>query len=315
MASNLHLERASCALCGCEDAGAVYPGLADVRYGHAGTFAIVRCLNCGLCRLHPRPDPVSLRSFYDVRRYVPYQDVGRRQSSSRGLARNLLSLPYRARYGPLDAIPQPPAAGCRMLDIGCGPGFRLEAMRRIGWVVWGVELDATSAALAAERAGSAERVLIGPVTDARFARGHFDLVTASHVLEHLQAPLDALGLIHNWLRPHGQLIVWMPNFGSLERRVFGRHWAGLDVPRHLYHFSLESLETALRTSGFRLQSWRPQFQGSSLGDSVRQSLAALAGHSGGSPARGRAYEASAALGWLLAGLGNAASVEVRAVRR
>ncbi len=314
MTPNLGLERASCALCGCSDTADVYPHLADVRYGHAGNFAIARCVNCGLCRLHPRPDPVSLRMFYDVRRYVPYQDVSR-QSSSRGFARKILSLPYRSRYGALDALPPPAGSGRRMLDIGCGPGLRLEAMRRIGWVVWGVELDAGSAALAAERAGSTERVVTGSVADARFAPGDFDLVTASHVLEHLQAPLDALGLIHDWLRPHGQLIVWMPNFGSLERRIFGRHWAGLDVPRHLYHFSLKSLEAALQMSGFRLQSWRPQFQGSSIGDSTKRALAALVGHPGGPPAQGLAYEASAALGWLLAGLGNAASIEVRAVRR
>jgi SAM-dependent methyltransferase len=308
------LEHPPCALCGSHHAEDVYRRLADVRYGKPGTFTIVRCRECELCRLNPRPDPDSLRSFYDARRYVPFQADGRRQPRLRRFARNLLSVPYRARYGPLDALPAPPGSDCTMLDVGCGPGFRLEAMRRIGWHVWGVELDPTSGALAAERAGSPDRVIIESVTNARFDSGQFDLVTASHVLEHLQAPLEALGLIHDWLRPNGTLIVWVPNFGSFERRLFGRHWAGLDVPRHLYHYSLESLTTALEMSGFRMQGWRPQFQGSSLGDSVKQTLAALVGHSGGPPADGVVYEAFAALGWLLTSLGHAASVEVQAIR-
>jgi SAM-dependent methyltransferase len=201
-----------------------------------------------------------------------------------------------------------------MLDIGCGIGIRLAQMRAKGWAVWGVEPNAFAAARAAERAGAPERVIAGPVETAAFAREQFELVTASHVLEHLASPLETLARVRAWLRPHGEFIVWAPNFSSLERRVFGPHWAALDVPRHLQHFSLGSLTVALAKSGFEVVSWRPQFQGSSLGDSVTQATTSLFRRPRRPPATGLTYEAFTALGWLLAGLGSGTAIEVRAVK-
>lgn len=256
------LKRLACAFCGTRVADRIYGGLLDVRYGNSGTFGIVRCPSCGLCWLDPRPDPANVLDFYNGSRYVPFQDRRESRSRLRAVARSALSVPYEMRYGEIDSISG--GRGRAMLDIGCGTGHRLEAMGRAGWLVYGIEVDRDAAALAADRAGGRGHVLTGSVMAARFPAESFDLITLSHVLEHLYNPVSALRLIHQWLRPDGELVLWVPNFGSLERRIFGRHWAALDVPRHVTHFSLGTLSTALQIAGFCVRSWRPQLQGSSL---------------------------------------------------
>ena len=47
----------------------------------------------------------------------------------------------------------------------------------------------------------------------------YDVVIASHVLEHLEDPVGVLKLVHSWLKPGGKVIVIVPNAESLHRRI------------------------------------------------------------------------------------------------
>ena len=71
------------------------------------------------------------------------------------------------------------------------------------------------------------------------------------------------------MRPGGVLIIRCPNFGSLERRLFGRWWTGLDVPRHLQHFNRRTLRLLLVDSGLRVIRVRPQLDYASVSLSLR----------------------------------------------
>ena len=80
-----------------------------------------------------------------------------------------------------------------------------------------------------------------------------------HVVEHLSQPDEVMSAIAGWLKPGGALFVTCPNFGSIERRWFGRYWPGLDVPRHLFHFTPETLRALAAKTGLELTGIRPQF--------------------------------------------------------
>jgi hypothetical protein len=56
----------------------------------------------------------------------------------------------------------------------------------------------------------------------------------------------------------------LPNAASLESKLFGRLWSGFDVPRHLFHFSAQTIRKALETAGFSVERITPQFGSSSL---------------------------------------------------
>jgi SAM-dependent methyltransferase len=82
------------------------------------------------------------------------------------------------------------------------------------------------------------------------AGSSFDLVTMMHSLEHVHDPLQVLRAARELLVPGGRLVVAVPNIESLPFRWFGSSWFGLDLPRHLTHFTPRTLPLMLRWAGF-----------------------------------------------------------------
>jgi SAM-dependent methyltransferase len=132
--------------------------------------------------------------------------------------------------------------------------------------VAGVEVD-EAAARKARR--FSPRVHAGDLVEAPFAPGEFDCVSAFHVLEHVPDPVTAVARMLGWLAPGGLLIVEVPNAGGLGARLFGRAWSGLELPRHLSHFTPETLErVAARAGGRVVWCWhqaKPRYYLWSLG--------------------------------------------------
>jgi SAM-dependent methyltransferase len=78
------------------------------------------------------------------------------------------------------------------------------------------------------------------------------VVTAFHVLEHVPDPVAVLRRALAWLAPGGLLIIEVPNAGGLGAAIFGQAWSGLELPRHLSHFSPETLARAVERAGGRV---------------------------------------------------------------
>jgi hypothetical protein len=73
--------------------------------------------------------------------------------------------------------------------------------------------------------------------------------------------------VGEWLKPGGIFYVLVPNIDSAEARVFGTYWHGLELPRHLSHFSPASLGNLARSVGLHevsLQTHRNPALGTSL---------------------------------------------------
>ncbi|MFN3721016.1 MAG: class I SAM-dependent methyltransferase [Rhizobium rhizophilum] len=134
-----------------------------------------------------------------------------------------------------------------ILDVGCGAGNLLVALRADGYDdLTGIDFD-PKAVQVAQAAGL--NVQAGEVSDVD--RRDFDVVLMNHVIEHLPDPEQALVDVFARLKSGGVLIIRTPNSGSYLANFFGSDWRGLEPPRHLHIFSVESMELMARKAGFR----------------------------------------------------------------
>jgi 2-polyprenyl-3-methyl-5-hydroxy-6-metoxy-1,4-benzoquinol methylase len=124
-------------------------------------------------------------------------------------------------------------------------------MAAVGWEVAGIEFDLE----AAEKARRVTRnIFLGDPTEVALPPDSFDLITAFHVLEHLPNPLEALRKMLHWLSPGGLIIVEVPNIGGVGAHLFGRYWSGLELPRHLTHFTPATMTAMIDRAGGRVVS-------------------------------------------------------------
>jgi SAM-dependent methyltransferase len=128
-------------------------------------------------------------------------------------------------------------------------------MHRQGWQVTGV--DVSLAAVERVRGVLGLPALLGSLPHPQLKPSSFDVLTMWHSLEHVHRPLEVLHEARRLLAPGGKLIVAVPNIDSLPFRWFGPAWFGLELPRHLTHFTPWALHLMLETAGFRVvrQRW------------------------------------------------------------
>jgi SAM-dependent methyltransferase len=246
-------EQANCPLCG-GGRWATLLEAPDLTPGGTGLwFAVVQCADCRLCFTNPRPSPATIGNFYPAG-YGPHQPPARPPAPPRWWR--------RTRGAPA------PHGGGRLLDFGCGGGAFLERMRRQGWQVTG--LDTSDAAVRRARDELGLPVLAGSLPHPALAEGSFDLITMRHSLEHVHAPREVLRAARRLLAPGGKLLVAVPNLDSAAFRWCGAAWAGLDLPRHLTHFTPHTLTVMLEQAGFAPGAVRAVRHSSWLRQSARR---------------------------------------------
>jgi SAM-dependent methyltransferase len=95
-------------------------------------------------------------------------------------------------------------------------------------------------------------IFAGRLEDAHFPDASFDLVHASHLIEHLNDPAFFLDEVARVLSPGGLLVLTTPNSDGLQARLLGRRWRSA-IYDHLYLFSLRTLRALLEAKGFAVE--------------------------------------------------------------
>lgn len=142
---------------------------------------------------------------------------------------------------------KPYAKGDVLLDIGCGDASYLEIVKEAGWSAVGLDIDPTVVENARRRGLN---VYLGGTEYFDGQEELFDVITLSHVIEHVHDPVKLLADCHRLLKPGGEIWVETPNNASICSSIFGKNWRGLESPRHLVLFNHRSLRGALYLSGF-----------------------------------------------------------------
>lgn len=229
----------ACAVCGGSDL--LRPETTDAMQGvssdglpwpRIGTPAL--CRTCGHVMKLPsaqwREDVAAIYAKYRVYasgdgtvvRVFTGTESNPRTDVHLGLLRSMASLPDRGR----------------MMDFGCGNGAFLHRFGALlpGWERFGYEPGGAAAP------GAEGMTIVGGAMES-IPHG-LDLITMTHVLEHLENPRDVLDLLARRLSPNGVLFVAVPDLI--------RNPLDLAIVDHASHFTEATLARLLGNNGWHI---------------------------------------------------------------
>lgn len=215
-------------------------------------FTITQCTNCGFKFTNPRPDEASIGRYYQSEAYISHSNT------KKGLVNQVYHVVRnRALKGKLKLVNklvknQPK----KLLDIGCGTGFFLDTCKTNGWQVMGSEPDPKTREFARQQVNIA---IQEDIFSDQFKPAQFNIITMWHVLEHVHQIDKTIQRLHELLHDHGTLVVALPNANAQESKTFKETWAAYDVPRHLYHFTPETLPPLLEKYNFKVEKHLPMY--------------------------------------------------------
>lgn len=231
-----------CRVCGGVSNKVETSGIRDWEFGIGGDYEYRRCLRCLQIQLHPFPTVQDMMGAYPDN-YNAHTSEARDKSALYNALFSLANLGLRRR------LKQHLQTGAKVLDVGCGNGEFLMSVKKLGAITLeGVDFNVRAVALARQKGVNVFR---GLFVEYPGELASYDAIFMNHYIEHVLDPVAELKKAKALLRSSGMLFGEAPNFGSVDRKIFGRYWGGNHVPRHTFQFEPDRLYRLLRDAGFK----------------------------------------------------------------
>ncbi len=212
------------------------------------SFVIVECENCTFKFTNPRPDENSIGSYYESEEYISHSNT---KSGIINRAYHVVrSITTKQKVELINR--HQPAKGT-ILDYGCGTGVFLEACKKDGWQVQGIEPNDKARELAEGATGTKVATELSSLDPDK----KYNVITLWHVLEHIHSLNETAKELISHLAEDGTLIIAVPNADSHDAQQYKENWAAYDVPRHLYHFTQPTMKRFLKKHKMQLEEVLP----------------------------------------------------------
>jgi 2-polyprenyl-3-methyl-5-hydroxy-6-metoxy-1,4-benzoquinol methylase len=225
-------------------------------------WCVSECCECSHQFMNPQPSWAELAAYYEGD-YAPHKSYQEHDDRA---------IDEASRTGRLRHIPIPSEK--RLLDLGCGGGTFLRQAKKLGALEQGVEPSAYASGVCRDQGLN---VFTGTLDEfATQTTERYDIITASHVIEHVHDPVATLKTMKDLLAPYGLIWIGVPNASyPINKALKGRHPIA-DLPLHLMQFTPKSLMVAGERAGLRLKLQRteslPLFVEDSIGYYFRYKL-------------------------------------------
>jgi len=227
------------------------------------SMRVVQCRECGFYYTDPMPfwEAKDLQLLY-ADDYVPrYAEWWLRTRRHVDPQRRLSLIQSHMN---MTGSPGTSAHAPRFLDVGCGPGYALEAAIDGGWEAHGLEPSESQASQTTRRLDSRANVHIETIEDTRLPSAYFDAIYMDSVLEHLPDPSAAVRTLYRMLRGGGLAYILVPNedrfayvpaiiLRRLNRRKETPKLCPLANPYHIVGFNRGTLIRLFQQNGFRVR--------------------------------------------------------------
>jgi 2-polyprenyl-3-methyl-5-hydroxy-6-metoxy-1,4-benzoquinol methylase len=216
------------------------------------SFEILECGGCSLRFTQDPPNAGSISPYYKSESYISHTDT------SKGFINKLYKFIRKKTLVNKRKLVEKCTGLKRgnFLDVGSGTGSFVNEMKQNGWKVTGLEPD-EDARKAAKQLYDLELTDTGQLY--HLSPASFDAITLWHVLEHVHDLSAYIHQLKNILSEKGKLFIAVPNYTSLDAKIYQQYWAAYDVPRHLYHFSPESMKRLMEKNGLAIRQYKPMW--------------------------------------------------------
>lgn len=196
--------------------------------------------------LQTYPVPKNLDTYYDHPDYISHTD--QKKNIIDKIYQFIKHYSLNKKVGLIEKLSTTEKT---ILDIGAGTGDFLKSAKKNGWKIHGVEPNQQARLKALTKEVTLKESL------ADIPAEKFDVITLWHVLEHLPDLENEINNIQKKLKQNGYLVIAVPNYKSYDAKHYKQFWAAYDTPRHLWHFSKESIKRLFKPYKLKLVQTKP----------------------------------------------------------
>ena len=215
-------------------------------------FHLVKCIQCGFLYTDRPPGQQEIGKYYQSSDYISHTDS--KQGLFNQVYQVVRNISLQHKFNLLKSSTHHKKGN--LLDYGCGTGAFLKFVQDQGWSAMGMEPDDGAREKASLLLGSP---VSSPSQLKELPSNSFDAITLWHVLEHVHDLHETLEVFKRLLKQNGVLVIAVPNHSSWDATYYKQYWAAYDVPRHLYHFTPETIHRLLIDKGFSKVATKPMW--------------------------------------------------------
>lgn len=208
-------------------------------------YRILKCQSCSFQQLDPLPTLKEIESFYKENYFA--KDDGARGYPDYKLMRPFLITEAKKRIELIKKFSE----GENLLDLGAGTGVFLEVASKSGFKISGNDISDFAVK---ELKGKGVKFYSGQISNAKFPRNTFDVITAWDVLEHIPNLNQTIANIVKALKKNGVFVITTPGTDCLDAKLLNKNWYSYKkIPEHVGFFDRQSITTLLEKHGLKVE--------------------------------------------------------------
>lgn len=209
-------------------------------------FGICECHACGFVFTQNVPDEKEIGRYYESQDYISHSNT--KKGFFNKVYHIVRTIMLHRKVNLIEKLTL--LKNGKVLDYGAGTGYFARAMAKEGWEVTAIEKSPQARELSLKEF---KFEMLPEEYLSKIGNKEFDVVTLWHVMEHIQELDMFWDELYRIIDDTGIAVIALPNCKSYDAMKYKENWAAYDVPRHLWHFTPNTIMRWGEKHGFILE--------------------------------------------------------------